>query len=95
MARLTNADLHNEIQLLKQDLDHVKSGQLKMQSDLSMIKKTLLDPDAGAIARVNRNTQFRKTAGGYFQALLFLVCKHLALAINCLSVGSLDLLILT
>jgi len=64
MARLTNADLHNEIQLLKQDLDHVKSGQLKMQNDLSMIKKTLLDPDAGAIARVNRNTQFRKTAGG-------------------------------
>jgi len=64
MARLTNADLHNEIQLLKHDLDHVKSGQLKMQNDLSMIKKTLLDPDGGAIARVNRNTQFRKTAGG-------------------------------
>ena len=62
--RLTNADLHNEIQLLKQDLDHVKTGQLKMQNDLSMIKKTLLDPDSGAIARVNRNTQFRKTAGG-------------------------------
>jgi hypothetical protein len=62
-SRLTNADLHNEIQLLKQDLDHVKAGQLKMQSDLSMIKKTLLDPDQGAIARVNRNTQFRATAG--------------------------------
>ena len=63
-SRLTNADLHNEIQLLKQDLDHVKAGQLKMQNDLSMIKKTLLDPDQGAIARVNRNTQFRKLAGG-------------------------------
>lgn len=63
-SRLTNADLHNEIQLLKQDLDHVKAGQLKMQNDVSMIKKTLLDPDQGAIARVNRNTQFRKLAGG-------------------------------
>ncbi len=63
MPRLTNADLYNDIQLLKQDLDHVKQGQTKMISDISMIKKTLLDPDSGAIARVNRNTTFRKTAG--------------------------------
>jgi hypothetical protein len=27
-----------------------------------MIKKTLLDPDAGTIARVNQNTTFRKSA---------------------------------
>ncbi len=64
MARLTNADLHNEIQLLKHDLEHLKSGQLKTQNDISMIKRTLLDPDSGAIARVNRNTEFRKIAGG-------------------------------
>jgi hypothetical protein len=36
--------------------------QAKMQSDLTMIKKTLLDPDAGTIARVNQNTNFRKSA---------------------------------
>ena len=64
MARLTNADLHNEIQLLKHDLEHLKSGQSKTQNDISMIKRTLLDPDKGAIARVNRNTEFRKIAGG-------------------------------
>ena len=64
MGRLTNADLHNEIQLLKQDLEHIKSGQTKTQNDISMIKRTLLDPDKGAIARVNRNTEFRKIAGG-------------------------------
>ena len=64
MARLTNADLYNDIQLLKQDIEYMKEGQLKMQSDLTMIKKTLLDPDSGAIARVNRNTDFRKKAGG-------------------------------
>jgi len=64
MARLTNADLHNEIQLIKQDLEHIKSGQTKTQTDISMIKRTLLDPDKGAIARVNRNTEFRKIAGG-------------------------------
>jgi hypothetical protein len=63
-TRLTNADLHKDIQLLKQDLDHMKSAQLKMANDISMIKRTLLDPDRGAIARVNRNTEFRKLAGG-------------------------------
>ena len=64
MARLTNADLHKEIQLLKQDIDHMKGAQLKMANDISAIKRTLLDPDKGAIARVNRNTEFRKIASG-------------------------------
>ncbi len=30
-----------------------------MQADLTMIKKTLLGPDDGTIARVNKNTAFR------------------------------------
>ena len=64
MPRLTNADLYNDIQLLKQDVEYMKEGQAKMQADLTMIKKTLLDPDSGAIARVNRNTDFRKKASG-------------------------------
>jgi len=60
MARLTNTDLHNEIKLVKQDLNHVKDGQKKMQDDLTMIKKVILNPDGGTVSRVNRNTEFRK-----------------------------------
>ena len=60
MARLTNTDLHNEIKLVKQDLNHVKDGQTKMQEDITMIKKVLLNPDGGSISRVNKNTEFRK-----------------------------------
>jgi len=60
MARLTNTDLHNEIKLVKQDLNHVKEGQTKMQEDITMIKKVLLNPDGGTISRVNKNTEFRK-----------------------------------
>ena len=60
MARLTNTDLHNEIKLVKQDLNHVKEGQKKMQEDLTMIKKVILNPDGGTVSRVNRNTEFRK-----------------------------------
>ena len=63
MARLTNETLHNEINLVKQDVVHIKETQSKMQADLSMIKERLLNPDNGAIARVNRNTDFRKKAG--------------------------------
>ena len=60
MPRLTNEHLHSEIKLVKNDVTHLRDGQQKMQEDLSMIKKTLLGPDNGTIARVNRNTDFRK-----------------------------------
>tara|TARA_R100000664_G_C2759940_1_gene150395 strand:- start:3632 stop:3886 length:255 start_codon:yes stop_codon:yes gene_type:complete len=63
MARLTNEHLHSEIKLVKNDIEYLKDGQAKMQDDITMIKKTLLGPDDGAIARVNRNTDFRKKAG--------------------------------
>ena len=64
MARPTNEHLYSEIKLVKQDVSYIKDTQAKMQDDLTMIKRTLLDPDSGAIARVNRNTDFRKKANG-------------------------------
>jgi len=63
MARLTNEHLHSEIKLVKQELCHVKDNQSKMVDDIVMIKKTVLNPDYGTIARVNKNTQFRKSTG--------------------------------
>ena len=64
MARLTNEHLHSDIQLVKNDVEHLRDGQTKMQDDITMIKKVLLNPDDGAIARVNRNTDFRKKIWG-------------------------------
>ena len=61
MPRLTNEHLSNEINLVKQELEYLKMNQDKMQADLSMIKERLLNPDEGTIARVNKNTQFRKS----------------------------------
>ena len=69
MARLTNEHLHSEIKLVKQDVKYLKDGQGKMQEDITMIKKVLLDPDRGAIARVNRNTDFRKKANATIWSL--------------------------
>tara|TARA_R110001583_G_scaffold113162_2_gene263594 strand:- start:33575 stop:33829 length:255 start_codon:yes stop_codon:yes gene_type:complete len=64
MARLTNEHLYSEIKLVKKDVSFLKEGQEKIQSDLTMLKKVLLDPDNGTISRVNRNTDFRKKANG-------------------------------
>jgi len=63
MARPTNTDLHSEIKLVKKDVAFLKDGQIRMMSDLAMIKKTILNPDDGTIARVNKNTEFRKSTG--------------------------------
>ena len=59
MARLTNEQIHSEIKLVKNDMAHLKEGQSQIQEDLTMIKKQLLGPDDGAIARINKNTDFR------------------------------------
>tara|TARA_Y100001937_G_C6858372_1_gene215238 strand:+ start:147 stop:401 length:255 start_codon:yes stop_codon:yes gene_type:complete len=79
MARLTNTDLHNNIKLVQQDLEYVKTNQEKMQKDLSMIKERLLNPDSGVTARVNKNTDFRikaqRTLWSIWIALLGIIGK--------------------
>lgn len=44
---ITNKQIHDELTDLKEDV--------------RFIKKRLLDPDDGTIARVNKNTSFRKS----------------------------------
>jgi len=46
--KITNQQLHEDLQDLKEDV--------------RFIKKRLLDPDDGTVARVNRNTDFRKSS---------------------------------
>ena len=65
--RMTNEQLHAEILELKQDLRE--------------IKKRLLDPDDGVVARININTSFRKSAriwlGVFFTSIIAIVTKML------------------
>ena len=64
---MTNEQLHVEILELKQDLRD--------------IKKRLLDPDDGVVARINVNTSFRKSAriwlGVFFTSIIGIVTKML------------------
>ena len=61
MSRLTNADLHTEIVVIKKEIVCCKQDLEEINSNLKAVKTVLLDPDKGAIARINRNTRFRKT----------------------------------
>ena len=63
MARLTNEQVYSEIKLVKNDMVYLKDGQAKMQEDITLIKKVLLNPDNGTVSRVNKNTDFRKSTG--------------------------------
>ena len=64
---MTNEQLHVEILELKQDIRD--------------IKKRLLDPDDGVVARININTSFRKSAriwlGVFFTSIIGIVTKML------------------
>jgi hypothetical protein len=65
--RMTNEQLHAEI--------------LELKKDLREIKKRLLDPDDGVVARINVNTSFRKSAriwlGIFFTSIIGIVTKML------------------
>jgi len=65
--KMTNEQLHAELMELKQDIRE--------------IKKRLLDPDDGTIARINKNTSFRKSAriwlGVFFTSIIGIVTKML------------------
>ena len=64
---MTNEQLHAELLELKQDIRE--------------IKRRLLDPDDGTIARINKNTSFRKSAriwlGVFFTSIIGIVTKML------------------
>mgnify|MGYP003143747401 FL=1 len=65
--KMTNEQLHAELIELKQDVRE--------------IKKRLLDPDDGVVARINKNTSFRKSAriwlGIFFTSIIGIVTKML------------------
>ena len=46
--------------LLKKTVGDLEIGQLGLKDDIKELKERLLNPDDGVIARVNRNSDFRK-----------------------------------
>ena len=69
MARPTNENLSTEIKVVQNDVCHIKDNQVKMQDDLTMIKKTLLGPDNGTIARERNFNTARYTRSSYVELI--------------------------
>ena len=68
--RYTNKDIQTELELVKKDLQYlteslsnetftIQGKQDEISQSIKQITIKLLDPDNGAIARVNQNTKFR------------------------------------
>ena len=46
--------------LLKKSVFDLENGQSSLKSDIKELKERFLNPDDGVVARVNRNSDFRK-----------------------------------
>ena len=61
--------------------EQLHAAILEVKQDIREIKKRLLDPDDGVVARINVNTSFRKSArvwlGIFFTTLIGLITKAL------------------
>jgi len=58
-------DLYQSVSEIKEgfiegELHEIYSRMDEMQTDVRAIKKQLLDPEAGIIVKVNKNTEFRR-----------------------------------
>ena len=61
--------------------EQLHAAILELKQDVREIKKRLLDPDDGVVARININTGFRKSArswlGIFFTSIIGIVTKML------------------
>jgi len=66
---------------MKKTNDQLHAELVELKEDVREIKKRLLDPDDGVVARINLNTGFRKSAriwlGVFFTSIIGIVTKIL------------------
>ena len=64
---MTNEQLHKDL--------------IELKVDVKEIKRRMLDPDDGVVARINKNTSYRKSAriwlGVFFTSIIGIVTKML------------------
>ena len=53
---------NGEFILMKKSVEDLTTGQSALKSIIHDLKERLLNPDDGVVARVNRNSEFRKIA---------------------------------
>ena len=64
---------NGELKVLQTSIDDLKHSQDSIKSDVSELKKKLLDPDSGVVVRLNQNTQYiqdKKEMEDYYDEII-------------------------
>ena len=64
---------NGELKILQTSMDDLKHSQDSIKSDVSELKKKLLDPETGVVVRLNQNTQYiqdKKEMEDYYDEII-------------------------
>lgn len=64
---------NGELKILQTSIDDLKHSQDSIKSDVSEMKKKLLDPETGVVVRLNQNTQYiqdKKEMEDYYDEII-------------------------
>jgi hypothetical protein len=64
---------NGELKVLQTSMDDLKHSQDSIKSDVSELKKKLLDPESGVVVRLNQNTQYiqdKKEMEDYYDEII-------------------------
>ena len=64
---------NGELKIIQSSIDDLKHSQDSIKSDVSELKKKLLDPEAGVVVRLNQNTQYiqgKKEMEDYYDEMI-------------------------
>ena len=64
---------NGELKVIQKSIDELKFSQTEIKSDVSEMKRRLLDPETGIVVRLNQNTQYiedKKELEDYYEEII-------------------------
>ena len=64
---------NGELKVIQSSIDELKHSQAGIKSDVSEMKRRLLDPETGVVVRLNQNTQYiedKKELEDYYEEII-------------------------
>jgi superfamily I DNA/RNA helicase len=64
---------NGELKVIQSSIDDLKHSQADIKSDVSEMKRRLLDPESGVVVRLNQNTQYiedKKELEDYYEEII-------------------------
>jgi hypothetical protein len=64
---------NGELKIIQKSIDELKFSQSEIKSDVSEMKRRLLDPETGIVVRLNQNTQYiedKKELEDYYEEII-------------------------